>query len=52
MVAWIAVVAVDLSKGFDSVSHNLFLAKLKAHGFLTAATNLIREYLKERRREG
>ena len=48
----VAVVAVDLSKAFDSVSHNLLLAKLKAHGFSTAATNLIREYLKERRPEG
>ena len=48
----VTVVAVDLSKAFDSVRHNLLLAKLKAHGFLTTATNLIREYLKERRREG
>ena len=49
---YVAVVAVDLSKAFDSVRHNLLLAKLKAHGFSTTATNLIREYLKERRREG
>ena len=48
----VAVVAVDLSKAFDSVRHSLLLAKLKAHGFSTTATNLIREYLKERRREG
>ena len=46
-----AVVAVDLSKAFDNVNHNILLAKLKAHGFSTTATNLIREYLKERRRE-
>ena len=38
----VAVVAVD----------SLLLAKLKAHGFSTTATNLIREYLKDRRREG
>ena len=42
----VAVVAVDLSKAFDSVNHNLLLAKLKAYGFSTTATNLIREYLK------
>ena len=47
-----AVVAVDLSKAFDNVKQNILLAKLKAHGFSTTATNLIREYLKERRREG
>ena len=39
-------VAVDLSKAFDSVNHNLLLAKLKAYSFSTTATNLIREYLK------
>ena len=42
----VAVVAVDLSKAFDSDNHNLLLAKLKAYGFSTTATNLIREYLK------
>ena len=48
----VVVAAVDVSKAFDSVRHSLLLAKLKAHGFSTTATNLIREYLKERRREG
>ena len=42
----VAVVAVDLSKAFDSVRHNLLLAKLKARGFSTSAMNLIRENLR------
>ena len=39
---------MNLSKEFDIVNHNLFLAKLKDYGFPTTATSLIREYLKER----
>ena len=38
---WRAVVAVDLSKAFDNVNHNFLLAKLKAYGFCSTATNLI-----------
>ena len=35
----VAVVAVHLSKAFDSVNHNLLLTKLKAHVFSTTAIN-------------
>ena len=41
----VAVVAVDLSKAFDAIDHNLLLAKLKAYGFATRALELMSTYL-------
>ena len=38
-------VAVDLSKAFDSINHNLVLAKLKAYGLSQSALSLISSYL-------
>ena len=38
-------VAVDLSKAFDSVNHNLLLAKLKAYGPSESAMTLMSSYL-------
>ena len=38
-------IAVDLSKAFNSMSHNLVISKLKAYGFAESATSLIRSYL-------
>lgn len=37
----VMAVAVDLSKAFDSINHNLLMAKLKAYGFSPAALNLM-----------
>lgn len=37
-------IAADLSKAFDSVSHSLFISKLKAYGFTESSVNLIRSY--------
>ena len=45
----VAVVAVDLSKAFDSVCHPLLLAKLKAYGFTDDALELMTAYLTGRR---
>lgn len=45
----VIAVAVDLSKAFDSINHNLLLAKLKAYGSSPSALNLISSYLLGRR---
>ena len=45
----VAVVAVDLSKAFDSVNHKLLIAKLEAYGFGVEALQLMRNYLSDRR---
>lgn len=41
----IGVVAIDLSKAFDSVCYNLLLAKLKSYGVRQGALELIQSYL-------
>ena len=38
-------VAVDLSKAFDSINHNLLLAKWKAYGLSQSAMSLMSSYL-------
>ena len=44
----VAVVAIDLSKAFDSICHSLLLAKLKAYGVHDSAIKLIQSYLSGR----
>ena len=39
---------MDLSKAFDSIDHNLLLAKLNAYGFSKSALRLIKNYLSNR----
>ena len=39
---------MDLSQGFDTLSHNLLIAKLHAHGFTTESLKLVKSYLTNR----
>ena len=43
---YISVMYMDPSKAFDTINHNLLLAKLKAYGFSRSALNLLYSYLK------
>ena len=39
----------DLSKGFDCLDHELFIAKLNAYGFSLTALKLVHNYLSNRK---
>ena len=42
-------IAIDLSKAFDSICHNLLLAKLRAYGFGEKAIDFLHSYLSGRK---
>ena len=44
-----AAITIDLSKAFDSINHNLLLAKLSAYGVTEDALQLLCSYLADRK---
>ena len=43
------IMLTDLSKAFDCIPHDLLIAKLNAYGFTNKATEIINDYLCERK---
>ena len=41
-------ILMDLSKAFDTINHELLIAKLQAYGFYKASLNIISDYLSNR----
>ena len=44
----VLIVAIDLSMAFDTINHNLLLAKMKAYGLSQNALNVIQSMVKYR----
>ena len=43
---YVSALFMDLSKAFDTINHDLLLAKLKAYGFSLNAVKFMHSYLK------
>ena len=46
---YICAIFMDLPKAFDTMNHNLLIAKLRAYGFDTNALHYIKSYLDNRK---
>ena len=47
-IGYAGAVLMDLSKAFDTINHELLIAKLHAYGFSKEALTLIASYLSDR----
>ena len=48
----VSALFMDLSKAFDTINHDLLLAKLKAYGFSLNAVELMGSYLNKQKTTG
>ena len=48
---YVSALFIDLSNAFDTINHDLLLAKLKAYEFSPNAVKLMRSYLKNRKQQ-
>ena len=46
---YVSALFLDLSMAFDTIDHELMLAKLKTYGFSTKALNFVDSFLKDRK---
>ena len=44
----VGVIFMDLSKAFDTLNHDLLIAKLEAYGFFENSLNYIQSYIRNR----